>query len=84
MINTNDFYFEDHLSNSPVSLFIAAQFLHLKAYELCCLLCENSVVFVPNGKEVLGYAVGAEDEQHPQCCHENRCKRFDLLLGGRL
>ena len=29
-------------------------------------------------------AVGAEDEQHPQCCYGNRCKRFDLLLGGRL
>lgn len=29
MINTNDFYFEDHLSNSPLSLFIAAQILHL-------------------------------------------------------
>ena len=29
-------------------------------------------------------AVGTEDEQHPQCCYGNRCKRFDLLLGGRL
>ena len=29
-------------------------------------------------------AVGAKDEQHPQCCYGNRCKRFDLLLGGRL
>ena len=29
-------------------------------------------------------AVGAEDEQHPQRCYGNRCKRFDLLLGGRL
>ncbi len=29
-------------------------------------------------------AVGAEDEQHPQCCYGNRCKRFDLLLGGQL
>mgnify|MGYP004699438765 CR=1 FL=1 len=29
-------------------------------------------------------AVGAEDEQHPQCCYGNRCKRFDLLFGGRL
>lgn len=29
-------------------------------------------------------AVGAEDEQHPQCCYGKRCKRFDLLLGGRL
>ena len=26
----------------------------------------------------------AEDEQHPQCCYGNRCKRFDLLFGGRL
>ena len=29
-------------------------------------------------------AVGTEDEQHPQRCYGNRCKRFDLLLGGRL
>ena len=29
MIKTNDFYFADHLSNSPLSLFIAAQILHL-------------------------------------------------------
>jgi len=33
-----------------LSLFIAAQILHLKAYELCCLLCENSIVFIPNGQ----------------------------------
>ena len=25
-------------------------------------------------------AVGAEDEQHPQCCYRNRCKRFDLRI----
>ena len=29
MIKTNDFYFADHLLNSPLSLFIAAQILHL-------------------------------------------------------
>ena len=26
----------------------------------------------------------AEDEQHPQRCYGNRCKRFDLLLGVEL
>ena len=25
-------------------------------------------------------AVGAEDEQHPQCCYGKRCKRFDLRI----
>ena len=25
-------------------------------------------------------AVGAEDEQHPQCCYGNCCKRFDLRI----
>ena len=25
-------------------------------------------------------AVGAEDEQYPQCCYGNRCKRFDLRI----
>lgn len=29
MIKTNDFYFADHLSNLPLSLFVAAQILHL-------------------------------------------------------
>ena len=29
-------------------------------------------------------AVGTEDEQHPQCCYGNHCKRFDLLLKVQL
>lgn len=34
---------------APIFVYCRA-ILHLKAYELCCLLCENSVVFVPNGQ----------------------------------
>ena len=53
MINTNDFYFADHFSNSPLSLYIAAQILHLKAYELCCFARENSMLFVPNAQTLI-------------------------------
>ena len=61
MIKTNDFYFADHLSNSPLSLFIAAQILRLKTHELCCLLCENSIVFIPNGQTFNGFSASPCD-----------------------